>query len=304
VVWGLRWSAIYVFFITISGYQMGAMAGFETFRPIAVLNGAYGVASVFLTWQLTTSFGIRGAVISQGCAAMLLWILYHFALRKECRSRGIRVSYRDARDELRVLTRFSIPSAACGIVATTAMWFCNANLAAVNGYAELAVFTALNNMRSIVLFVPALIARVTLPLLNNLLAAQHWGAYRRTFRGTVVLNGGIAVVLAGSLFVAGPQLLALFGKDFRGSRYLFAIFLGSVVLEVIANTLFQALFTAGRIWRNLGIISTWAAVLISCVMLTSRWGAAGIAFAYLSAWSVSLVLYALAAVRQCREGVR
>ena len=50
------------------------------------------------------------------------------------------MNYRDAWQERAVLVRFSIPSAACGIVAAVAMWFCNSTLVTVKGYAELADF--------------------------------------------------------------------------------------------------------------------------------------------------------------------
>jgi hypothetical protein len=56
--------------------------------------------------------------------------------------------------------------------------------------------------------------------------------------------------------------------------------------------LFQALFTAGRLWLNFGIVCSWMAVLVVVARLaTPVYGAAGLAFAYLAAWSVSVSLY-------------
>lgn len=302
VIQGLQWIAIYVFFTTVNGCQVGAMAGFEAFGTVATISAVYGAATVALTGILSVGYGLRGAVAAQGCAAFLLWLLYRNALRRECRRRGIAVSYGNGWQERGVFVHFSIPSAACGIVAATAVWICNSTLVRVSGYAELAVFTAVYSLRSVVIFIPSLIGRVTMPLLNNLSAGGHWTAYRRTFWGTVALNGGIALVLAMCLFLGGPQALRVFGKDFAATPVLFAMVLGAVVLEAVASTLFQALFTAGRIWRNLGVNAVWAGVLILCVTLAAEFGAAGVAFSYLMASAASLLLYASAAVKQCGEG--
>ena len=89
VAWGLRWSAIYVYFVTLNGYQVGAMAGFEAFDAIAVISGCYGAARVLLTWLLAARCGFHGAVLAQGAGAVILWTLYHLALRRQCRKHGI-----------------------------------------------------------------------------------------------------------------------------------------------------------------------------------------------------------------------
>ena len=299
VIWGLRVCAIYVFFISVNGYQIGAMAGFEEFRSMAVINIGYGLASLLLSWGLAVWMGFRGAVLAQPAAAVVLWGLYQRRLVRQCSARRIRICYRGAWEERAILMRFSIPSATSGIVMTAAMWWCNIDLARVSGYAELALFSAVNNLRSMMLFVPALISRVACPCLNRLLAGRDLAAFRRTFRETVLTNGGIAMVLAVVLSAAGPRILRMFGKDFVGSPLLFVLFLSSVFLEVVATTLFQALFTTGKIWLNVAIVTIWASVLSSFMLvLAPQFGALGIASSYLCAWAASLVLYAAAARKQ------
>lgn len=304
VAWGLRWSAIYVYFTAVNAYQVGAMAGFEAFGAVAAINGCAGAAIVVLTWCLAAGAGFKGAVLAQGAGAAVLWTLYHFALRKQCRKHGIAVSCRGAWRERAVLFHFSLPSAACGIVAAFAVWFGNTTVVGTRGYAELAVFSAVYNLRPIVLFVPALVGRVTLPLLNSLLADGQGRAYRRTLRASVVFNGAIALGLAVCLFAGGTPVLRLFGKDFAGAPGLFAMVLGSAVLEVIASCLFQSLFTSGRIWRNLAINCVWAGVLAGSAKIAAGYGAAGLAFSYLMASGASVSLYGLAASAQCRTGRR
>ncbi len=300
---GARIGALYVFFITMNGYQLGAIAGFEAFQSAGLISVAYGASNLLLSWSLATVAGLRGAVAAQVASACLLWTMYHFALHRQCRKHGIRIDYKGALQECGVLWRFSVPGAACGIVASLAIWWCNAYLVQTRGFAELAVFAAANTMRSMVLFVPAMVARVTSPLLNSLRSDGRLFTYRRTFLGAVVLNASVAIVAGTVLMLNWQIVLRLFGRDFRGSNLLLAALLGASVLEVIGNSLFQALFSSGRIWKNLAILSFWAAVLITASRFTvPAAGAAGLALAYLFAWGGTAAIYAQSAWVQNRTG--
>jgi O-antigen/teichoic acid export membrane protein len=304
----LRLSAIYVFFITLNGYQVGALVGLEAFKKIAGISLVSGPATVLLTWALAYRFGIRGAVLAQGVSAFILWLFYHIALTFEGRATNIAVRYRGVWKERSALIRFSVPAMLSGIIGSFAIWWCNIILVRTNGYAELAVFTAANNLRLMVVFLPALIARVTAPMLNSLLVSGNHVDYRRTFRGAIAVNGGIALLLALLLWGTNKQILHLFGKDFVGSTALVVLLLGSVVVEVVAVNLCQALFTSQSLWWQVAIITIWSALLAGASTFTiPRYGAAGLACSYLVAWCVSGVLYgSFAWVQQKRrdEGLR
>ena len=186
----------------------------------------------------------------------------------------------------------NIRSSLCGVIGSVAVWRCNAILVGSSGFAELAIFSAANTMRLVILFVPALITRVTSPLLNNMLANGDWVGYRRTFWGSVVSNGCIALLLAVVCSFAGPRILALFGRDFVPSTALTLLLLGSVVIEVVAANLYQAIFTSRSLWWQAAILTLWSVILVSCAMIAvPKHGAGGLAFSYLAAWSMSAVVY-------------
>jgi O-antigen/teichoic acid export membrane protein len=195
-----------------------------------------------------------------------------------------------------------MPAMMSGIIASSSMWWCNTILVRTSGYAELAIFTAANTLRLMVVILPTLIARVTAPILNNLLVSGDIIGYRRTFRGGIAVNGGIAVLLAVFLWRANKQILHLFGKDFVGSPTLVMLLLSSAVIEVVACNLYQALLAAESMWWQVVIIAIWAAVLTGTSLFsTQRFGAMGLAFSYLVAWCVSGALYGgLAWVQQTR----
>jgi O-antigen/teichoic acid export membrane protein len=305
LAWGLRAGAIYVFFITVNGYQIGALAGLEAFRAIGTISAIYGVICFCLSWSLATLAGLRGAICAQVFAALLLWALHQRAVRRACGAAGIRICWRGLWSERCVLWQFSLPAAASGMIASVALWWANAFLARNAGYAELAVFSAAGTMGTMVLFLPALVARVTTPVLNRLLAEGKVRTYRRTFRATVAANGAGALLLAVVLAQVGARVLRLFGKDFFGPGLLVALLVAAAVCEVVGTNLYQALFAAGKLWWNLGIRMVWASVLASgTLLLVPRRGAVGLAGACLAAWCVSTVLYVSSAWAQHRGVTR
>jgi O-antigen/teichoic acid export membrane protein len=97
----------------------------------------------------------------------------------------------------------------------------------------------------------------------------------------------------------------LFGKEFAGSNWLLALILSSVVIEVIANNLYLALFAGNRFWRQLAIMILWTALLLAASAFAApRYGAVGLAIAYLAAWSVAAAIYAADARKQTRDRER
>jgi O-antigen/teichoic acid export membrane protein len=293
----LRLSAIYVFFITLNGYQLGALMGLEAFGRMARISLVSGPVAVVGTWVLAYRFGLEGGVLALGLNAFLVWWLSQIGVKQECCRAGIRVRYRDAWQERSALIRFSIPAVVTGLTGSAAIWWCNKLLVKNAGYAELAVFVAVSNLRLMVVFLPGVVGRVVSPLLNNLLANGEIKTYQRTFWYVVAGNGALGLCLAGILSLAGTYLLHLFGKDFAGSSALLLLLLSSAVIEIVASNLYQAIFTAASLWWQAGIGSIWAILLIVLsVLVLSRYGAAGLAFSYLAAWCVAAVLYGVLAI--------
>ena len=298
---GLRLSTPYVFFVTLTGYQLGVLAGFEAFRIIAQVGIICGLASPILSWWGAARFGIQGAVVSQCAAAFLLWFVYEIAVRWKCRTCGIKMEFRGVWGERSILTRVSIPAAACGTVCSLAIWGSNTLLVKASGYRELALFTAIGNLRSAVMFLPGLIFRVAAPRLNYLFAAGDLPAYRRTFWGAAGVNTAMAVVGAFLAFLLGHQFLRLFGREFVGSNWLLRLFLISVVVEIAVNNLSQTVFASTRYWWNLAVMCLWTAALLSTsAVATPRFGAAGLAVANLAAWLVAAGFHMNEARKQTR----
>jgi O-antigen/teichoic acid export membrane protein len=299
----LRWSAIYVFFTTLNGYQTGALCGLESFRRLAQISLAHGVCSLACTLAGAYWLGERGAVLAFNAGALLLWGWYQFALLRDLRRFRIRIQHRGAWRERAALVRFALPATFSGVVSSISVWFCYCWLVRTRGFAEMAIYMAANNFRAAVSFTPNLVSRVTTPLLNNVLTVGNRRGGVRMFWLTVAGNTGLAIAVALVLLIPGPRLLSWFGKDFIAGRSLLALIMFATVMEVLSGSLYQAMFARRDLFAQIAAISVWAAVLVGVTCgSVARWGASGLAAAYV-AGNVAAALMYLGPARSLGDGV-
>jgi O-antigen/teichoic acid export membrane protein len=149
-------------------------------------------------------------------------------------------------------------------------------------YAELGRFEAANQWRTAILFLPAAMTRVFLPLI-----AQAHGGSSGIATGAAVdmqLSAVRLITLPCVLVViaASPLLAALYGRDFQGTDRIMPLLMASVFFFALNQTLRQVLNGTGHAWANLGLHVLWSGVfLAACVALIPEHGALGLAVAFL-----------------------
>jgi len=294
----LRVVSLYLLFLTMNVHQSGAMLGFEAFRQMARLNLMQGVTAVVCTLLLVTWFGLRGAVLAVTVTAALVWLYYQKALRSECASQGVRVDYSNAWAERDVLSHMVLPASLSGGVG----WICvlsgNVLLARLpDGFSQMALYTAANTMRLLIVFLPQLTTRVVGPILCNLQATNDTKNYRKAFWMNLKINTAVATVGAIALAVAAPLLLSLFGKGFSSGGTIAGLLLASSVVEVAAWCVAQAWYSHGKFWWAFGSNVAWGGCLLLLMVVTvPKHGAVGLAFSYLVAWVLILAIVSVMAV--------
>ena len=215
-----------VFFGALNGAQTGALAGFEAFQTIARVNIYAGLASFPLIVLGVWRGGLRGAVWGSVAALAVNWALNNRALRRECAKANISYQLAGCRRELGMLHRFSLPAFLASILVVSAVWICNALLARQpQGYAELGLYAAADKWRVMIVFVPAYVFAMVVPVLSNLHGEGDRAGFRKVFRANLQLNGSLALFAAVAVAVFAAPIMAVYGKSFGG---------GQVVLIVLA----------------------------------------------------------------------
>jgi len=285
----------YLFFLTINGFQVGALAGLEAFRRLALIGAGYGFGSLGAVLLCAHYYGLNGALIAMSAAAAANWLFHHIHLKYHCKNIGIEVHYRDVFRELPVLTGFALPATLSGVAGSAGVWLSNVFLVRVaRGYEQMAVLTAAMSFRVVILFAPSVVSRVSIPVLVNLFGnkdARYQKAYTRNLLGLTAS----AVVVAIPIVALAPYLLIAFGRNFTDGGPAVAAIALSTVFEVVAMALYQQLFASGWMWWGLCTVVVRSALLVAfAAFLAPTSGALGVACANALGYGGSmLVTYAI-----------
>ena len=292
----LRWAAPYVFFMTVNAYQVGALTGLAAYRGIAWSGLAQAFILPISMYGWVKMFGLPGSVASLNCAAVSVCVVQAMFLRYELRAQGISMVYSGFGEESRVVWRFLCPAACSGILSNLGIWAAGAVLLRIGGVSEFALFAAANSVRNLILFAPAVVNKVAIPVFARMRGDSSTD-FRAAFWSNAQQNGVFALLTAALMAAFGESILGIFGKRFHPSP-IFHLLLAASCVEVIATALFQVLLSRGAIWTNVAVVMLWSSVLIGmATFFIDRMGGAGLALGYLVAWMACAVVYAWLAAR-------
>jgi O-antigen/teichoic acid export membrane protein len=283
----LRIGAVILFISALNGAQTGALAGFEAFKAIALVNLWVGLISFPLLVGGAYFGGLRGAVWALCANIAINWVLNHLALRKVASSNNVPFHFGGCTKEWPLLWKFSLPATLGGIMVSPVMWACNALLVnQPNGYGQMGLFDAANQWRAAILFVPGMVGQIVLPLLSGLNAQNEIVKFSKVLKYNTVINAGVAIAVALPIALASRFILKSYGPGFEEGMLVLILMAFSTVLVAINNVVGQAIVSKGRMWIGLVFNSTWAATLLtaSYILIQRGHGALGLAWANLIAY--------------------
>lgn len=281
----LQISAGLLFLSALNGAQNGALAGFEDFRSIALVNLLGGVSSFPLMVGGVYLAGLPGAVWGLVASMGVNCILSFYALHKKARSTGVHFQYRGSLQEFSVIHSFSLPSALAGMMVGPVYWACNALL--VNqpgGYEQLGMFNAANQWFAVMLFLPVVLAQVALPVLSEQMGQ---GNKKQSWRVTILsikVSTLVVIPLLIVLSLGSPWLMALYGPGFGDGWPILIVVLVTAGLVTILTPMGQLLVAGNRLWAGFMMNLGWAALFLLLTLYMVDSGAFGLAIARLAAY--------------------
>lgn len=281
-----------VFFSAISGFLMGALAGLEAYRTLGLAGIASGIIYVVTCIAGAEYAGLTGAVAGVALSGFAQSAVLWQAVRVEARRRGIPIRLEGIGTETGIILRFAIPAALNGFIAMPAVWASNAFLARQDGgYALLALFSAANSFRIIVLFLPNIVNNVSMSLLNNQRGLRDERRYRRVFWVNLAVMLGIVAVSSTGIAILGHWLLLWFGSGFGAAYPVLLVLMAVTIPESASTALFQVTQSRERIWASVGTVAIpcYGTLALTAWWLTPTHGALGLAWAHLAGWTVALI---------------
>jgi O-antigen/teichoic acid export membrane protein len=226
-------------------------------------------------------------------SALARWGLWFALLARVCRNRGVPITLRDALKERQVLFGFAIPAALGGFSSMPALWAGNAILVRQGrDLAQMAYFGAAMNLKTLILFMPLVIDGVSTALLNRERGAGDQQTFRRMFTLNLATTSVVAAALTvGSGLFAHP-LMALFGSDFAAGAAIFRVLAVAACVQALMSPFYQLIQSRGRMWFSLFavVLPRDALMVVLAFLLTSGYGAIGLAWAQLLAWILAFAV--------------
>ena len=277
-------SALALLFIVINDAQNGTLSGLEAFKRRSTVQFAGGIASFPITVLGVYFFGLIGAVGGLIASQALLVLLNYRAIQKEAAAAGVPIRWREVRKEVEVLVRFSFPVLCGSVVYVPAMWLANMIMVKTpGGYAQMGIFSAADRWRTAILFLPTVLAGVTLPLLASLRGEGDSQKYHNLLWSNIKLSVLASFAVAAPIALVAPWIMASYGPGFgEGSWVLVALCTTSVAFAAYW-IVGQALVSRGQVWTMFSLNLGWAVTLLTCEWLLRGHGARGLALAYLVA---------------------
>lgn len=270
--------------------QTGMLAGFESFKALAIANIVSGIASFPLIIGGVYWFGLNGALWGMAASAGITCAINYFALRYVSKRAGVELNFKGCFQEWRILRDFSGPASLAGAIVAPVNWICTVILVnRMNGYSELGIYNAANQWFMVLMFLPGILGQVTLPMLAERLGQNDRKGLAEILKISIWTNAIAVVPLVALASVGSSFLMRLFGNEFQGEWPTLITSLITAATLCVQIPVGQLIAATGHMWTGFLMNLAWGtAFVIASYFLVSN-GAVGIAAARLIAYGLHAI---------------
>lgn len=174
------------------------------------------------------------------------------------------------------IKEFTLPTAATMALGGPVHWLCLSLLASSDdGLRNVAVFTVLFQWYSILTFIPGAMMNFTIPWLARE-KSVHPQRAGRAVAAVLLSNLGLSTALLCGIWLAKPQILALYGPDFTGEGQLLLLLGLCGLLASLIAVMNQVSWAFGRSWGNLISALVYAAAYVASALVFIKWQGMGV----------------------------
>lgn len=286
----LRLGALLLLLNEVAGVQTGLLAGFEAFRHVARIALVRAVMTVAACAIGALVAGAVGAVVGLILAAGTAVLMGRLTLQGLRSREGVDKPEGRLLPELPILWQLTLPAFIATALVGPIAWVGAAMLASQpNGFAELGVFNAANQWRTLVLLFPNVMSQAALPIMASLAAAGEVRRLRRVVLGSIAASAGVAASIGGVLILLQGFVMSLYGPGFDDSGEVLAVVALTGIVIAIGIPVGLLMAAVGRMW--VGALTNVAGAIVfvgsAVVLIGAGGGALGLAQAWLVAWTAN-----------------
>jgi O-antigen/teichoic acid export membrane protein len=260
----LRVGAISLWVGTLGGTQSGALAGFEAFSAISLVNVVTGVANLIGIPVGAMFFGVPGAVVGLTLSNSLSCFMNKWFLKRHFKTSNRAFRWSDIRVGGPILLHFAVPAAMAGIMIIPVEWVCNARVVAgPEGYAQMGMLSAAYQWRTILMFVPTILSSVWLPVFSRNVETDS--DLMRTYHRN---NALIVGVLGIGICIGAPWILGMYGRAFCADEGVLVLRLVvlAMVISGVGCPASVVLAAKDRMWQGFLQNAVYAGILLAGVI--------------------------------------
>ncbi|MCB2067838.1 MAG: oligosaccharide flippase family protein [Erythrobacter sp.] len=270
IAWPLRISGVFLFFQAYSSVRETILIGVEDFKAFARVNVVKGALTALLTVPGAWFWGVIGASAGLALSAFLTYLVLQFYVKRALDAYAIDENqpFSAWKSELPLLWTFALPGILVGVVSATTLWWGRTVLTGTpDGYVQLGLFEAANQWRTMILFLPAILARVSMPVLSETFGRPD----KEDFRAAVVLQFRAMLLITLPLTVvviaAADLLMIVFGRAYADSGMILPLLMVSVFAFALNQALRKVQDGTGKIWENFAMQVAWAVAFVVVLLV-------------------------------------
>jgi O-antigen/teichoic acid export membrane protein len=279
----------------LSAVAVGALNGMESFRMVALVTSVRSILSSMLMVAGAFWMGLVGAVGGWSIGESLAAGCSVYVVVRQRRVLGLSPSSRNARQGWSMLRTVGLSALVANAAVALALVIGQGVLAAQpSGFEEVAQFNVAYRWSLAVLFIPASIAPILLPLLTNLRAEGAVSTFLRLLRANMIVNSLLTALPAIVLIALRNVVLGLSGPAYAADSTTFVILMIASVPIAINTVMSNAALSldAVRAWL-ISDLALAGALVGAAWLWVGVYGSSGLGLAYASGYAVSCVVLAV-----------
>lgn len=280
-----------LFFIVINIAQEGVLSGFEDFKHKSI-NGVIGniIQSILIIVGAYLG-GVVGAVCGYGSGIIVTLILNKYSINRNFKKIGVIHDIKALKlSDFKVLYSYSLPAAISSILLPTSYWVIRAILVRHTDFNELATYDVADQWRILVLFIPATICHIAMPILSSI-PSDNVKKFKRVLNLNLSLNMGIAVFASIIMILLSAVIMGFYGEEFTDTKP-FIIMAVSCIFTSASTILGVSISSKAKMWTWCLTNIIWSSVAIgsSYIFIQMGMGALGAALGILVSFFTQAII--------------
>ncbi|MDJ0773837.1 MAG: oligosaccharide flippase family protein [Mastigocoleus sp. MO_167.B18] len=284
----LRFGCLLLFLNAINEIKIATLSGFEAFKILAKVNSASSLINLLLSILGGWLYGLKGVIFAMIIVSLVKNIFYNYALKSEYKKHNIKIIYSKLIfQEIKIINKFTLPSFLTKILVAPVVWLGSTFLVhQPNGYIEIAAFNAANEYRSLLLFLPIVMGRTSLPILSSIISEKNKKSVVEALMITVSTSILIILPIAICMAIFSEKLMLLYGSEFSKYSSTLIIMLIGLSINGITVPIGNLITASGKMWLAFLMNLGWSVVFIGCtwIFLQQGLGGFGLALSYMAAY--------------------